>query len=183
MSIPNHFPRQIEAFHAGFLDNCNRAASPAESDTMVLRLRANAVALAKVQLAMVAMLRAEQPQLVATASHHMEEAWAADCAAGPDRASPTRPDEIPTILAPDDAALPDQPPAAVARPTLAHPSPPQDDREDRVITGDVLSRFVSHRLMPEESPHEVWQSLQEAEPAKQRRNPALPGAGFRSSSR
>lgn len=183
MSIQNHFPRQIEAFHTAILDDCDRAARPAQTDTMVLRLRANALALAKVQLAMVALLRAEPPEAVAALNHHVEEAPAADRAAGPDRTSPARPDEIPTIPAPDDAVPPDQPPAAFAEPPLARPSPPQDDREDRVVTGDALSRFVSHRLMPEESPHEVWRILQEADRAKQRRNPALPGAGFRSSSR
>ena len=49
---------------------------------MVLRLRANALALAKVQLAMVALLRSEPPEP------------AADSPAAPDHASVQRPEEI-----------------------------------------------------------------------------------------
>jgi hypothetical protein len=51
------------------------------------------------------------------------------------------------------------------------------------LSGDALSRFVSHRLTPDQSPHEVWQRMQETDPAKQRHKPALPRAGFRSPSR
>jgi hypothetical protein len=170
MPIKNHFPQQIEAFHAAILDDCDRAARPAQSDSMVLRLRANALALAKVQLAMVALLRSEPPEP------------AADSPAAPDHASVQRPEENPGVRAPDDATPPDPPPAALTEPPLPRPSPWPDD-QDRVVTGDVLSRFVSQRMTPEDSPHEVWQSLQEADPAKQWRNPALPGAGFRSASR
>jgi hypothetical protein len=171
MPIQNHFHQQIEAFHAAILDDCDRAARPAQSDSMVLRLRANALALAKVQLAMVALLRSEPPEP------------AADSPAAPDHASPQRPDEISGVRAPAAAAPPDPPPAALAESPLPRPSAWPDDQEDRVVTGDVLSRFASQRLMPEDSPDEVWQILQEADPAKQGRDPALLRAGFRSASR
>jgi hypothetical protein len=58
-----------------------------------------------------------------------------------------------------------------------------DDQDDRILTSDALSRFVSHRLTPDQSPHEVWQRMQETYPVKQRHKPALPRAGFRSPSR
>ena len=58
MSIQYPLPRQIQAFHAAILDDCDRAARPEQPDAMVLRLRINALALAKVQLAMVALMKA-----------------------------------------------------------------------------------------------------------------------------
>jgi hypothetical protein len=177
MSLQNQLLRQIEAFHAAILDSCDRASRPAQGDAMALRLRVNALALAKAQLAMVALLRTEPSEPIADS--HLEEPPAAD----PDRATLPPPDAIWPVRAPEDAPPPDQPPAAPAEPPLARPYPWPDDQEDRVTSGDVLSRFVSRRLMPDESPHEVWRGLQESDAARQPRDPALPRAGFRSSSR
>jgi hypothetical protein len=171
-SVQDAFSRQIQAFHAAILDNCDRAAHPGQSDAMVLRLRANALALAKVQLAMVALAKAGRPELVAAADHCPDEEPAGDRLARSDDTSPT-PDEVPADLAPNDEA----PMTGRGLAIMV-----TDGDEDRLLTGDALSRFVSSRLNPGESPHEVWQYLQEADPAKRRRNPALPGAGFRSPS-
>jgi hypothetical protein len=161
MSIEDPFSLQIQAFHAAILDDCDRAARPEQLDAMVLRLRSNALALAKVQLAMVALMKAERPEPFPPAH---------GC-----------PDQDPTGDRWNSAArtLGDEAPSADA---LQEP-PHRDDQDDRIFTGDALSRFVSHRLTPDQSPHEVWQRVQEPDPAKQRHKPALPGAGFRSPSR
>ena len=73
MSIQYPFSRQIQAFHAAILDDCDRAARPEQPDAMVLRLRINALALAKVQLAMVALMKAEFPERVAAAVERPDE--------------------------------------------------------------------------------------------------------------
>ncbi len=138
---------------------------------MVLRLRINALALAKVQLAIIALVKAEPPEPIPAAHRSPDEdptgeRW--------DRASGSWPGENSVARTLDDEA-----PTADA---LREP-PQQDDQDDRILTGDALSRFVSHRLTPDQSPHEVWQRMQETDPAKQRHKPALPRAGFRSPSR
>jgi hypothetical protein len=174
MSIQISFSRQIQAFHAAILDDCDRASRPDQHDAMVLRLRANALALAKVQLALAAVLRTEPPEPVATASRHLYPAG--DPPADSEGASPPRPSEVSAMGLPGHKET-------IAGPPLGELTGPREDGDERALTGDTLSRFVSHRLTPDESPYEVWQRLQEADPPKRRRNPALPGAGFRSSSR
>jgi hypothetical protein len=184
MSFPDAFSRQIQAFHTAIIDDCDRAARPEQNDAMVLRLRANALALAKVQLAMMTLVRAEPPELVAAAVRHPDDVSVGDRLAASDDTTPSWPGEralyqgiVPTIHPPnDEAPMPLAHVLARATMTLG------DDHEDRVLTGDALSRFVSRRLEPGESPHEVWQRLQEPGPAKRRGSPALPRAGFRSSS-
>ncbi len=170
MSIQYPFSRQIQAFHAAILDDCDRAARPEQPDAMVLRLRINALALAKVQLAMVALMKAESPERVAAAVERPDE----DLTRDRDRTSGSWPDENSVTRTLDDEA-----------PTVdALREPPQrDDQDDRILTGDALSRFVSHRLTTDQSPHEVWQRMQETASANQRHKPALPRAGFRSQSR
>jgi hypothetical protein len=78
-----------------------------------------------------------------------------------------------------DATLGDQPASWPEEPA---PHPDTDDHPDHILAGDALSRFVSRRLGPDESPHEVWQRLQDGLPAQAQRNPALLRSGFRSSS-
>jgi hypothetical protein len=86
------------------------------------------------------------------------------------------------MLTKDRHTAPDVVPAKEPEPVVEQPSMPMvTSTPDRVLTGDALSRFASRRLEPGESPHEIWQTLQESE-AGRRRNPALPGAGFRSPS-
>jgi hypothetical protein len=167
MSLQDVFSRQIQAFHAAILDDCDRSSRPDRSDAMALRLRANALALAKVQLAMVALVKAAGAEL-ATAELQRDEVppgfQAGDQRSRPDDASLRWAETGPT----DEAPMAD-----VAA---------GFGEDDRVLAGDVLSRFTSRRLDPDESPHKVWQHLQSAEPGRQRRNPVLPSAGFRSSS-
>lgn len=138
MSFQEAFSQQIHAFHTAIIDDCDRAARPDRSDAMVLRLRNNALALTKMQLAMLALTGAAPP--------------------APE---------------PETESVPWREPAS-SDPPAADP--------DRILAGDALSRFVSRPLGPDESPHEVWFNQLENEPAKRRRNPAIPGAGFRSSS-
>ncbi len=146
MSPREAFPLQIRMLQAAIIDNCERAACAGQTDAMALRLRGNALALGKLQLALLA----------------LSNAVAAE---------------------PRVARLPEPSPA---EPASAEPAfgEPLSLARDRLLTGDALSRFVSRRLEPEESAHEVWQLLQEAEPkgrsAKPRRKPALPKTGFRS---
>ncbi len=168
MSIEDPLSRQIQAFHAAILDNWDRAARPEQADNMVLRLRNNALALAKVQLAMVALVKVERSEHPLPTYGHPDEDPTGD---GRDRASGARASE--NSISPGDEA-----PTAHA---LWEP-PQRDDQGDRILSGDALSRFVSHRLTPEQSAHEVWQRMQETDPAKQRHKPALPRAGFRSPS-
>jgi hypothetical protein len=151
MSPQEAFTLQIQTFHTAIVDDCNRAAGAGRSDAMVLRLRNNAVALTKLQLAM----------LAATQS------------------SACTPEPLPA-LEPEQAAGPgpERPVESPVGPSAGLASSPQD----RVLSGDALSRFVSRRLDPDESAHNVWQDLHEAQPVKRRRNPGLPRAGFRSSS-
>ncbi|MDR3533608.1 MAG: hypothetical protein P4L90_23985 [Rhodopila sp.] len=123
---------------------------------MTLRLRNNALALARMQLSMLALARAEPAQ--------------------------------PVIDAPPPAGtgpqvMPGQDEAATACPNAPEPDPEPAEPlplPDHLPSGDALSRFVSRRLEPDESPHEVWQQLHETEHRKRPRNPALPRAGFRS---
>jgi hypothetical protein len=171
MSIEDPLWRQIHTFHAAIIDNCDRAARPEQADSMVLRLRNNALALAKVQLAMVALVKAERPEHTLPTHGRPDEDPTEDRW---DRASGAWAGEKSVAGALDDEA-----------PTAdAHREPAQrDGQDDRILSGDALSRFVSHRLTPDQSPHEVWQRMQETDPAKQRHKPALPRAGFRSPSR
>jgi len=81
-------------------------------------------------------------------------------------------------LARADPAVP-QPALVPAEP---EPAEPESYDPDCIRAGDALSHFVSWLLASDESPHEVWKNLHDAEPTKRRRNPALPGAGFRSPS-
>jgi hypothetical protein len=171
MSIEDPLSRQIQAFHAAILDNCERAARAEQPDTMVLRLRINALALAKVQLAMVALVRVEPPEHIPATRGRPDQDPTGDRW---DPASGPWPGESSVASTLDDEA-----PTADA---LREP-PQRDDQDDRILTGDALSRFVSYRLTPDQSPHEVWQRMQETDPAKQRHKPALPRAGFRSPSR
>jgi hypothetical protein len=67
-------------------------------------------------------------------------------------------------------------------PPAPDPVPRVERTPDRILSGDALSRFVSRRLEPGESPHSVWQDLHAADPGKPRRNPVSRGAGFRSPS-
>ena len=136
MSFHTAFTQQIQAFQAAILDDCDRACRPDQTDAMALRLRANALALAKVQLALVALVQTGEPEPVT---------------------KPAEPD----------------PPVAAA---IDH------GHQDRLLTGDALARFASSRLGSDESPHDVWQHLLDAETGKRARNAGLPGAGFRSSS-
>jgi hypothetical protein len=59
MSLQAAFSQQIMAFHGAIMDDCNRAAGADRSDSMVLRLRNNAVAMTKLQLAMLAVTGAD----------------------------------------------------------------------------------------------------------------------------
>jgi hypothetical protein len=90
------------------------------------------------------------------------------------------------LRASDASAM--EPPAPEPETEPAEPpvSPP-----DHRLSGDALSRFVSSRLEPEQSPYDVWQHMQEevskVRPAKRGREPVpqepdLPRAGFRSPS-
>jgi hypothetical protein len=155
---------QVRAFHAAIIDDCERAACPGQGDAMALRLRNNALALGRMQLTMLALIdtpRTDAPRSDATLS-----------------------DATPYGARPSDASTEEPaPPEAEPEP----PVPPPDHK----LSGDALSRFVSSRLEPDQSPYDVWQHLQEeaseARSAKRGRDPAppkpdLPGAGFRSPS-
>ena len=121
---------------------------------MVLRLRNNALALAKMQMAMLALTGLEQPETEAEPWHDPEPAGS--------------PVDEPSM----DEARVDEPFASEA---VAF-----DD--ERVLAGDALSRFVSRPLAVSESPHEAWRQELESDPVRRRRNAVLPGAGFRSPS-
>ena len=143
MPLNDRLTRQFHAFHHAILDDCERASRPGQSDAMALLLRTNAMALAKLELAILARLQG---------THDRQQDM--DPTAGP---------------ADEPASWPDE------------PAPHPDTDEDHILAGDALSRFVSRRLGPDESPHEVWQRLQDGTTAKPQRNPALPRSGFRSS--
>ncbi|WP_158932207.1 hypothetical protein [Acidisphaera sp. S103] len=154
MSLQDAFSRQIMAFHGAIMDNCDRAAGADRSDTMALRLRNNAVALAKMQLAMLALTKTE-PAIPG-----------AEGGAEPD----VGPDEEPAesvLVEPEPMASDGEPVAFGGK---------------RVLAGDALSRFVSRPLGAGESPHEVWRRELDNDPVRRRRNAVLPGAGFRSPS-
>ena len=138
MPFQDAFSLQFQAFHTAIIDDCDRAARPDQTDTMALRLRNNALALTRMQLAMLAVPGTEST--------------------GPEPEAPEPP---------------------VSEPPLAEP-PPLDP--DRILSGDALSRFVWRPIGPNESPNDLWQDLLSADGPKRRRNPALPGAGFRSPS-
>jgi hypothetical protein len=59
ISIEAAFTEQFRAFHGAILDNCDQAACPDRGDAMALRLRANALGLTKMQLAMLARTETE----------------------------------------------------------------------------------------------------------------------------
>jgi hypothetical protein len=180
MSFQHEFSRQVHVFSTAILDDCDRALRPEQSDTMVLRLRSNALALAKVQLAMVAIIGTEPPKPAGPADRLPEDARtpdrlrvvksAAEWPTDPDDLAATGPAAAP---APDDLAVPQTEPSTV---TVV------DDEDARLLAGDALSRFVSGRLAPDQSPHEAWQHHLATASARQPRNPALPRAGFRSAS-
>ena len=134
---------------------------------MALRLRNNALALGRMQLTMLALIdtpRSDTP-----------------------RSDALRSNETSYGARPSDASIEEPaPPEAEAEP--AEPPVPLPDHR---LSGDALSRFVSNRLEPDQSPYDVWQHLQEeaseARSAKRGRDPAppkpdLPEAGFRSPS-
>ncbi|HEY4042813.1 MAG TPA: hypothetical protein VGM32_13340 [Rhodopila sp.] len=139
------FARQIQAFHIAILDNCDRAARAGQTDATVLHLRANALALVDAQFAMVALLTAEAP--VTAGDRHQDNA-------------------------PLSGAQEDRVPGLAEASMFGATSGGQ---EDRVLAGDALSRFVSRRLQPGESPHEVWQQMLQEVAAPGRRNSAFPG--------
>ena len=149
MSLQDAFSRQFQAFHTAIIDDCDRAAGSDRTDSMALRLRNNALALTRMQLAMLALTRAEP------------------CT--PEPVAEPEPDPEPALAwepEPSEAGQPDPAPFDCGR----------------ILAGDVLSRFVSRRLGPDESPHDIWQDMQETDTPQRRRNPALPRAGFRSPS-
>jgi hypothetical protein len=157
MSPQAAFSLQFEAFHTAIIDDCDRAAGAERTDGMALRLRNNAVALARLQLAMLAATRAERPACA------MEPVPAPEAVAHAEPQAVFHPER-----------------EAVSQPE--RPVEPRSSPRDHVLSGDALSHFVSRRLEPDESPHHVWQDLHAAHQAQRRRNPALPGKGFRSSS-
>ncbi|HEX3989547.1 MAG TPA: hypothetical protein VHX39_00100 [Acetobacteraceae bacterium] len=211
MSLHDVFSRQIMAFHRAIIDDCNRAARPNRNDAMALRLRSNALALAKIQLAMLALTGAELPMAEREAEpwHDLEptESLTADPRApdslAPDSLAPAPLAADPLAaaqltldpMAPDPTApIPLTPDAMTFDPLAFDPlasdplasaplasDPPAFDGE-RVLAGDALSRFVSRPLAAGESPHEVWQKALENDPVRRQRNPVLPRPGFRSPS-
>jgi hypothetical protein len=58
MSLTEMLSRQVLAFHDAIVSSCDRAAQPQCSDGMALRLRNNALALARVQLTMMSLTQA-----------------------------------------------------------------------------------------------------------------------------
>ena len=154
MSLQDAFSRQIMAFHEAIMDDCDRAAGADRSDAMALRLRNNALALAKMQLAMLALTKTA-PAIPGPEGEAEPEVW-------PD-------------VEPAESVLAEPDPVAFDGEPVAFDS-------ERVLAGDALSRFVSRPLAADESPHEVWQQELESDPVRQRRNAVLPGAGFRSPS-
>jgi len=163
------------AFHGAIIDDCNRAAGVNQSDAMALRLRNNALALAKIQLAMLALTGAEptmaEPEPELWRDPEPVESLTADAVSDPTVSDPSTPDPLASDpLASDPLAF---------DPLAFDPQAPDNER---VLAGDALSRFVSRPLAADESPHQVWRQTLESEPIRRQRNPVLPGAGFRSPS-
>jgi hypothetical protein len=156
MSLHQAISQQILVFHTAILDDCDRAARPDRTDAMALRLRANAIVLAKLQLEMLALTKTEP--------------------FGAERplAEPNQPQDARASSDQDVGPAHEQAPADGASRPLEQP--------DHILSGDALSRFVSRRLDDNESPHDVWQQLNQVPEtaAKGRRTPALPRKGFRS---
>jgi hypothetical protein len=161
MSFQHALQQQILAFHTAIIDDCNRAARPGQTDAVALQLRKNALALAKVQLALLAL----DHHVAADAPVAFSEAGVLDHGENSDQ-------EENSDHGDDRVIDPLPEPRAVDKLPASSP-------QDRILTGDALSRFVSRRLDPGESTHDVWQELQDDEPVRCQRNPALPKPGFR----
>jgi hypothetical protein len=172
MFLQDVFSRQIMAFHGAIMDNCNRAADADRSDTMVLRLRNNALALAKIQLAMLALTGTELPEPETGTEPWREPETGPEPWRDPEPAEPQI--ARPLMAEPQEAEPQEAEPWEAAEPSAFD--------GERVLAGDALSRFVSRPMASDESPHEVWQRELDNDPVRRRRNPVLPGAGFRSPS-